>query len=179
VELKQDPADGELKLIEVNPRCGERVSLAIAAGSDVPYVAYRDALGDPPLPGRAHEIGVTWINTLNDCAAVLSHYRRAERLTWRRWVRSAVSAGSHAYLAVDDPVPCLENLLRIGRRETVPFIRHLRSRLGVGRATTPGRPTTRPSLDRRMGRERSPGTGGGTAIPEVGAIEATGARAGR
>jgi predicted ATP-grasp superfamily ATP-dependent carboligase len=141
VEFKQDPEDGELKLIEINPRCGERVALAVAAGVDIPYIAYRDALREPALPPPASATGVTWINALNDCAAVVSHYRRTERLGLWRWVRSALAAGSHAFHAWDDPMPCLENVVRVVGREAVPFGLHVLARaVGAPEARLPARP---------------------------------------
>jgi predicted ATP-grasp superfamily ATP-dependent carboligase len=126
VEFKLDPDDGELKLMEVNCRFGERIGLAMAAGVDVPYVAYRDSLGEPIVPAGVFEPGVTWINSLNDGAAFVSHYRPVERLTFPQWLRDVLTARSHAYFAWDDPMPAVENLVRTARRHAVPFWRMLR-----------------------------------------------------
>ena len=40
VEFKYDARDGTYKLIEVNPRTARANQLAIAAGVDLPYIAY-------------------------------------------------------------------------------------------------------------------------------------------
>jgi predicted ATP-grasp superfamily ATP-dependent carboligase len=126
VEFKLDPEDGEPKLMEVNCRGGERIALAMAAGADLPYVAYLDAVGTTPAPALTYAPGVTWINSLNDGAALLSHYRRVENLNVARWAWAALTAQSHAYFAADDPMPLFENLVRTARREAVPFGRVLR-----------------------------------------------------
>ena len=134
LEFKLDPVDGELKLIEVNCRSGERIDLALAAGVDIPYIAYRDIQGEPTIPARTHALGVSWINSLNDCAALLSFYRRAQRLGWWGWARTVLTAQSHAYFAWDDPMPFLGNLAGTARREIVPFCRSIRRRLPASRA---------------------------------------------
>lgn len=111
--------------------------VALAVGVDIPYIAYRDILGEPAVPARTYEPGVSWINSLNDCAAILSHYRRVERLGWWRWARAVLTAESHAYFAWDDPMPFLGNLVQTARREAVPFCRMLRDRRPPDRAAVP------------------------------------------
>jgi predicted ATP-grasp superfamily ATP-dependent carboligase len=46
VEFMKDPQNGEYKLLEVNPRIWGWHSLAIAAGVDLPYILYRDMIGE-------------------------------------------------------------------------------------------------------------------------------------
>lgn len=126
VEFKLDPEDDELKFIEMNFRCGDRIGLALAAGVDIPFIAYRDILGEPVAAARSPEMGVSWINSLTDGAAVLSHYRRADGLGWWGWARTGLTARSHAYFASDDPVPFVANVVETARREAVPFCRAFR-----------------------------------------------------
>src|SRR5262249_7891373 len=64
VELKRDPRDGRYKLIEVNPRLWQWHSLAAACGVDLPWIAYRDLIGDPLRPARMHGDGKRWAITL-------------------------------------------------------------------------------------------------------------------
>src|SRR5205085_4061708 len=52
VEFKRDPRDGAYKLIEVNPRLWQWHGLAEHCGVNLPHIAYRDLLGDPPPPAR-------------------------------------------------------------------------------------------------------------------------------
>lgn len=112
--------------MEVNCRCGERIALAMAAGADLPYAAYRDAVGASTAPAQTYEPGVTWINSLNDVAAMVSHYRRVEGLSVARWAWAVLTAQTHAYFSADDPMPSFENLVRTVRREAMPFGRMLR-----------------------------------------------------
>ena len=58
LEYKQDPATGDLKLIEVNPRLSGWVGMSAACGINLPLIAYQDMTGmlDPgsivPFSGR-------------------------------------------------------------------------------------------------------------------------------
>jgi D-aspartate ligase len=60
VEWKRDPRDGRLKLIEVNPRLWQWHGLASACGVDIPWIAYRDLVGDRPPPTRMDVEGKRW-----------------------------------------------------------------------------------------------------------------------
>jgi len=64
VEVMRDPRDGRYKLLEVNPRLWQWHSLAAACGVDLPYIAYRDLIGDPLPPARMHGDGKRWAITL-------------------------------------------------------------------------------------------------------------------
>ena len=64
VETKRDPRDGRYKLMEINPRLWQWHSLAAACGVDLPYIAYRDLVGDPLPPARMHGDGKRWAITL-------------------------------------------------------------------------------------------------------------------
>ncbi len=64
VEVMRDPRDGRYKLLEVNPRLWQWHSLAAACGVDLPWIAYRDLVGDPLPPARMHGDGKRWAITL-------------------------------------------------------------------------------------------------------------------
>ncbi|HEV8179122.1 MAG TPA: hypothetical protein VGP54_02330 [Gaiellaceae bacterium] len=64
VETKRDPRDGRYKLMEVNPRLWQWHSLAAACGVDLPYIAYRDLVGEPLPPARMYGDGKRWAITL-------------------------------------------------------------------------------------------------------------------
>jgi predicted ATP-grasp superfamily ATP-dependent carboligase len=64
VEVMRDPRDGRYKLLEVNPRLWQWHSLAAACGVDLPYIAYRDLVGEPLPPARMHGDGKRWAITL-------------------------------------------------------------------------------------------------------------------
>ena len=52
VEFKRDPRDGSFRLMEVNPRLWQWHGLAAACGVDLPWIAYRDLLGERVDPVR-------------------------------------------------------------------------------------------------------------------------------
>jgi D-aspartate ligase len=99
VELKRDPRDGRLKLIEVNPRLWEWHGLAAACGVDLPVIAYRDVLGEPVEPVRMHEDGKRWAITVARGGRPV-----AQRLPYvdAMWAR-------------DDPMPAIVHLVRVMR----------------------------------------------------------------
>lgn len=59
VEFVWDPARGEHLLLDVNPRVWKWVGLCVAAGVDLPWLAYADAVGRPENAGAPVE-GVRW-----------------------------------------------------------------------------------------------------------------------
>ncbi len=59
-EFKRDPRDGQLKMIEVNPRPTLWFHLALAAGVDVLHAAYADLAGLAPEPEPRQVDGTRW-----------------------------------------------------------------------------------------------------------------------
>ena len=96
VEVMRDPRDGRYKLLEVNPRLWQWHSLAAACGVDLPWIAYRDLIGDPLPPARMHGDGKRWAITL-----MAGSGRALERPPY-----------VDAVFARDDPKPAL---VQIGR----------------------------------------------------------------
>lgn len=61
LEVKRDPRDGRDYLIEVNPRSWLWIGLATKVGVNLPYVAWRDAIGRPIMGTGAHRSDVRWM----------------------------------------------------------------------------------------------------------------------
>ena len=61
LEVKRDPRDGRDYLIEVNPRSWLWIGLATKVGVNLPYVAWRDAVGRPIAGTGAHRSDVRWM----------------------------------------------------------------------------------------------------------------------
>ena len=99
VELKRDPRDGRLKLIEVNPRLWEWHGLAAACGVDLPLIAYRDVIGEHVEPMRMRADGKRW---------AITFARRARPRPQRPPYVDAVWAR-------DDPRPALVHAARVVR----------------------------------------------------------------
>ncbi|HEU5216043.1 MAG TPA: hypothetical protein VFU30_10925 [Gaiellaceae bacterium] len=100
VEVMRDPRDGRYKLLEVNPRLWQWHSLAAACGVDLPYIAYRDLIGEPLPPARMHGEGKRWAITLMAGSSLA-----LERPPY-----------VDAVFARDDPKPALVQLGRFAHR---------------------------------------------------------------
>jgi predicted ATP-grasp superfamily ATP-dependent carboligase len=100
VEFKRDPRDGAYKLIEVNPRLWQWHGLAERCGVNLPYIAYRDLLGDPTPPARMQR------DARNRWSITFKSNRRPLPLR-PRYV--------DPLLARDDPRVALAHLTRVAR----------------------------------------------------------------
>ncbi|MGD2137008.1 MAG: hypothetical protein PVF08_02040 [Gammaproteobacteria bacterium] len=86
-EFKRDPRDGKTKLIEINTRAVRTSALAIAAGADFPWVAYRDAVAPGSVqPDLACRVPVLWIHLRDEIRSAGMMMLRGELspLTWIR-----------------------------------------------------------------------------------------------
>ncbi len=57
VEFKEDPRDGGLKLMEINPRFWGSLALAVEAGVNFPYLLYRMSFGEDFEPVEHYQLG--------------------------------------------------------------------------------------------------------------------------
>lgn len=69
IEFKQDPRDGEFKLLDVNARTWGFHRLGAAAGVDFPYILYADQVGQS-VDGRSAKAGVGWMRLVTDLPTV-------------------------------------------------------------------------------------------------------------
>lgn len=104
LEFKQDPRDGEYKLIEVNTRFGMWDGLGVHCGVDLPWISYCDAVGLPVQPQLEYRSGVTWIDWQRDVRAFID-YRRRRQLTFDEWRASVRGVGMQAIFSRTDPKP--------------------------------------------------------------------------
>ena len=70
--------------MEINARQGYWIALARAAGVNLSYIAYRDAIGRP-CPACEQRDGVRWSDLLHDGPDSLRELRRGE-LSLRDWL---------------------------------------------------------------------------------------------
>jgi predicted ATP-grasp superfamily ATP-dependent carboligase len=108
IEFKRDTRDGQLKLIELNPRLWQQNGHATACGINFPLVAYRDLIGDPPAPQLCFSLGTKWLDAMPDLQASWEYFRDGQ-LTPVAWLRSFWGVKSFATFAFDDPLPFLHN----------------------------------------------------------------------
>lgn len=112
VEFLYDPRDGEHKLLDVNTRVWKWIGLPIAAGVDLPWLAYATATGQHASSVRPHGGPLTWVY-LKDYMALKrggQAVNSARHLSEEQWLAlisgHAREAGVvEAVLDPDDPGP--------------------------------------------------------------------------
>ena len=103
VEFKLDVRDGQLKIIELNPRPAWYVATIARAGLDIPWAFYRDALGLPVERPTAYHAGRYQLYEFRDALAVaryLRRFRRPEGAVLGPWLW-----GDHTVFWWSDPLP--------------------------------------------------------------------------
>ena len=103
VEFKRDPRNGELKVLDINPRLWTWFTLGARAGVDFPFVAHRLARGERPAEVRART-GVRWVRMGTDLLAAAAEMREGT-LSPAEYVRSLRPPLQLAVFAADDPLP--------------------------------------------------------------------------
>lgn len=105
VEYKRDPADGILKLLDMNPRLWGWHTLSGGAGVDFPWLQWQLLWGRDvaAAPARA---GVGWWRLSTDTPTVVRELL-ARRLSIREYARTLRRPRVAAIFAWDDPVPGL------------------------------------------------------------------------
>jgi D-aspartate ligase len=124
VEFMWNVKRARFELIEVNPRLWAWHSLAIAAGLDLPYVAFADAVCQN-LPVSTMRPGLKWVRLLKDVRAIVPEIRSGS-LSAFQYVRSLLESTTFSVFSVSDPVPfivepfllLLERLNRVVARRT-------------------------------------------------------------
>ena len=101
IEWKHDPDSGAMRLIEINARATNAAALAAACGVDLPWMAFADALGEPPAPLTRWESGVKWLWATEDLWAARASYRRRE-MSLAQWIGSLRGRKCYAVFAADD-----------------------------------------------------------------------------
>ena len=111
VEFMWDPRNGKFKLIEINARFWAWHSLAIAAGVDLPYLMYRDMLGDA-VRVDDFEDGVHWIRLLVDVPASAVRIAR-RKMTIHDYLKTWKGKRTFAVFSWRDPLPFLAEILMV------------------------------------------------------------------
>lgn len=105
LEFKEDPRDGEFKMIEVNARLILPGALCSAAGVDVVGASYLDLTGQE-VPAYRQVDGVRWMFGIQDVRSAVRMWRRGE-LGLSEWLRSLRGVRSGAVMARDDWMPAI------------------------------------------------------------------------
>lgn len=106
VEMKRDANTGRSFIVEPNVgRPTGRSALAEAAGVDLVYTMYCDAVGRPrPTNLKQTYQGMKWVHLLRDLQSAAYHWRRGD-LNLRDWWNSVRGQKVYAVLSLRDPAP--------------------------------------------------------------------------
>ncbi len=108
MEYKQDPRDGEYKLLDANARTWGYTSIGRAAGVDFPSLLFSDQLNEQISPCRG-KVGVRWIRLLTDVPTGVIAVMKGE-LKCRDYIRSLRDINEEAVFSNEDPLPGLAEL---------------------------------------------------------------------
>jgi D-aspartate ligase len=110
-DFKEDP-DGNLILLEVNPRFNLVHHPGALAGVNLPALVYADLVGLPRPAASFRRHGVTWCNPAHDYQAA-----REWDIEPLRWAKLVLTSNAYSGFAWDDPLPLPRAVMwRIGRR---------------------------------------------------------------
>jgi D-aspartate ligase len=114
IEFVQDAATGRALLLDVNTRAWKWVGLPVAAGVDLPLLAYRDAVGEPYDSGPQRD-GVRWTFLRDYLPLVRAGATTVpqEQITKDEWTALIAGRPSDLVDAVhdrDDPEPAYDVL---------------------------------------------------------------------
>lgn len=122
VEFIYDARDNEHKLLDVNTRVWKWIGLPIAAGVDLPWLAYADITGTPEKAPKARE-GIVWTYAKDYLALRLegrgqesAHYM--PEAAWAELFSGRAEQVVDAVIDPDDPQPAarmMQNLFNPGR----------------------------------------------------------------
>lgn len=103
VEFKQDPRDGQYKLLDVNARAWGFHSIGLPAGIDFPYLVYADQMGEE-VEQRRGESGVGWLRLITDVPTVLTGLLLG-RLKLGAYLSSLRRTRVESVFCLEDPWP--------------------------------------------------------------------------
>jgi D-aspartate ligase len=111
VEFKQDPRDGQFKLLDVNARTWGFHSIGTPAGVDFPYLLYADQVGQPTDRRRA-KAAVGWLRAVTDFPTALSDLWAGE-LSLRSYWSSLRNTRAESVFCLQDPLPSAAEVLML------------------------------------------------------------------
>ncbi|QLG50448.1 carboxylate--amine ligase [Natrinema halophilum] len=123
VEFLRDPADGEFKLMEINPRFWSSLPFSVRAGADFPYYYWQMAMDERIETGPTYEVGMGGhllrgeLSYLHSVAT--KEYPLVDRPSLKEAAREVTSSifqhPRFDYAVADDPVPFFQDGVNLVR----------------------------------------------------------------
>ena len=111
VEFMLDQRDGQYKLIEINARPWGWHSIGSGAGVDLPYLSYRDMLGEK-IEQNGFATDVKWIRLVTDIPTVVIELLTG-RMKFTEYLNSLKGKRQFAVMSLKDPMPFIAELAMI------------------------------------------------------------------
>jgi predicted ATP-grasp superfamily ATP-dependent carboligase len=105
LDFKRDP-QGNLRLLEINPRFNLWHHAGAVAGVNIPALVYADLAGLPRPPATRVKAGVRWCRVWKDFPAA-----RADGVPLTTWASLALGCEAKSTLSWDDPLPFVRSTL--------------------------------------------------------------------
>ena len=109
IEYKQDPRDGQYKLLDVNARTWGFHSIGFPAGVDFPYLLFADQVGEKIERCRGAS-GVGWLRLLTDLPSAFSGIVQG-KVKWSSYVSSMRRTRIESVFCKEDPLPSLAEMV--------------------------------------------------------------------
>jgi predicted ATP-grasp superfamily ATP-dependent carboligase len=111
-EMKLDPKDGKMKMLEINTRMSRWTGVVETSGVNLPYTAYCDLLG-LPKPGLDYEVSDrTLIHVFRDTLSSV-YYIRTGEISFGEWLDSWKGKRYYSVYAAEDSKPFWAGLMTI------------------------------------------------------------------
>jgi D-aspartate ligase len=109
IEYKQDPRDGQYKLLDVNARTWGFHSIGFPAGVDFPYLLFADQVGEKIERCRGAS-GIGWLRLLTDLPSAFSGIVQG-KVKWSSYVSSMRRTRIESVFCKEDPLPSLAEMV--------------------------------------------------------------------
>lgn len=116
IEFKKHKETGKFYLIEINVRYSNLNELLTQAGINMPYITYRELIGDPVKENFIdYNTGLVFRYTFEDLLAIKG-YLTTNQLTISEVIKSLFKKKVHAITSLDDIKPSLNYLKIMGKK---------------------------------------------------------------
>lgn len=120
VEFKQDPRDGQFKLLDVNARTWGFQCIGVPAGVDFAYLLFADQTGKLPPPSRGRP-GVGWLRMITDLPTAAADLWNGH-MSLNTYFNSLRSTKVESVFSLRDPLPSVAEILMLPYLITKKYI---------------------------------------------------------